>query len=42
MIHKKDSGLSDARNAEIENAQGNYLSFVDSDAYIDGTLLLYF
>ena len=31
VIHKKNGGLSDARNAGIEVATGDYLMFVDSD-----------
>lgn len=31
VIHKINGGLSDARNAGIEIAQGDYLGFVDSD-----------
>lgn len=31
VIHKKNGGLSDARNAAIDVAAGEYLTFVDSD-----------
>ena len=34
VIHKPNGGLSDARNAGIELASGDYLMFVDSDDYI--------
>lgn len=35
IIHKKNGGLSDARNVGIENSTGTYLSFIDSDDYVE-------
>ena len=35
VYHKKNGGLSDARNYGVERATGKYIGFVDSDDYID-------
>ncbi len=35
IIHKKNGGLSDARNCGIKAASASYVGFIDSDDYID-------
>ena len=39
VIHKENAGLGYARNTGIENARGEFVSFVDSDDYITSDLI---
>ncbi len=38
VIHKENGGVSSARNAALDIAQGEYIGFVDSDDYVDKTM----
>ena len=40
FVHKINGGLSDARNVGIKIARGEYLMFLDSDDYWEGTTIL--
>lgn len=41
VIHKKNGGLSDARNYGIKKSSGKYLIFVDSDDWIEENTISY-
>lgn len=41
VIHKKNGGLSDARNVGIESSTGKYILFIDSDDFIDENMIFY-
>lgn len=39
IVHKKNKGLSAARNTGLHHANGDYIWFIDSDDYIDNTAI---
>ncbi len=39
VIHKENGGLSDARNIGIDNSAGRFISFVDSDDFVEETYI---
>ena len=41
VIHKKNGGLSDARNVALDIAQGEFIGFVDSDDWISADMFEY-
>ena len=40
VIHKPNGGQSDARNVGLDNAQGDYVYFIDSDDYIPSNTIM--
>ena len=39
VIHKENGGLSDARNKGLEIAKGEYVAFIDSDDWINKSMI---
>ena len=41
VIHKENGGISDARNTGMKLSSGNYISFIDSDDFIEPEFIEY-
>lgn len=41
VLHKKNSGQADARNMGLDVAQGEFVTFIDSDDYVDTDMFRY-
>ena len=39
VIHQENKGLSEARNAGLDIAQGEYIGFIDADDYIENRMI---
>lgn len=39
VIHKENGGLSDARNIGLDNSNGEYIAFIDSDDFIERDMI---
>lgn len=41
VVHKKNGGISDARNAGVAESSGQYIAFVDPDDYVESDYIEY-